>query len=162
MNIFTTIKETFADGLGIRYSIYVSGCNHHCKNCHNPQTWDSTKGIPMEKKLNEIISEIKQNPMLTGITISGGDPFINPEDLFYLIYELKYQFKEKNIWIYTGYTIEELKQLNDAGNIFIKKILLLTDVLIDGRYDETKKIDGQFYGSSNQRLIKSPYQFFNK
>ena len=161
MNIITTIKETFADGPGIRYSIYTTGCNHHCKGCHNPETWDVTKGTPYQKMLPEIIKDIKANPLITGITFSGGDPFLFPYDLYCMLLELKKEFPEKNIWLYTGYTLKELKDLAFNGEPFILLALGLIDTLVDGPFIEELKIDGEFRGSSNQCFIENPLTKLN-
>lgn len=156
MNIVSTIKETFADGPGIRYSIYTAGCIHHCKGCHNPQTWDPNIGVPYTEKLDEIIEDIKKNPMLSGITISGGDPFLYPKDLYNLLLVLKTHFPDKNIWVFTGYTLEELAERAEQGKNFILLALGLIDTLVDGPFIESLKIEGEFRGSSNQRFIENP------
>ena len=106
MRLLNIYRETITDGAGLRYSIYLSGCSHACPGCHNPESWDANGGIFMtEAILADIISDIKSNPLLDGITISGGDPFFNPEELLVLLRRLKEE-TGLNIWCYTGYTIE--------------------------------------------------------
>jgi len=159
MNIISTIPETFADGPGIRYAIYVSGCKHYCKGCHNPQSWDFNQGTPIETALPIIIDEIKKNPMLTGVTITGGDPMFSLEGLSILLKSIKENFPEKDIWIFTGFTIEELVEMYNKGDVLIKECLELTDTLVDGKFVMDLKEDVTFRGSSNQRFISSPSSY---
>ena len=91
MNLINTIPETIVDGDGIRYSIYLAGCSHHCPGCHNPESWNPNAGERLTaERLQEIISEINSNILLDGITISGGDPFFNPTDTLKLLKMLKF------------------------------------------------------------------------
>jgi len=149
MKVLATIPETILDGEGIRYSIYLSGCNHHCEGCHNPDSWDPNNGYELTKdKLNNIIDEINNNSIIDGITLSGGDPFYNIIELGKLLRELKTKTK-KNIWVYTGYTIEEL-----VKNPIALVCLDFIDVLVDGPFIEMYKDPRlEFRGSSNQRII---------
>lgn len=156
MNILSTISETFADGPGIRYAIYTAGCTHYCKGCHNPESWCFDQGEPLEKELPRIIDEIKSNPMLTGITISGGDPLELPNSLLILLIALKEHFPDKDIWVFTGYTLEELANKINEGDKNILLCLKLIDTLVDGRFEIDLKEEITFRGSSNQRFIKSP------
>lgn len=153
MNIIGTIKETFADGPGIRYSIYCAGCKHACKGCHNPQSWDFNQGTPIEKALPIIIEEIKKNPMLTGITISGGDPFYSTNGLLLLLKTFKTLFPDKDIWVYTGFTLEQLGKIKEP---IVQECLALIDTLVDGKFIEALKDTTDFKGSTNQRIIKNP------
>ena len=150
MNILHTYSETIVDGDGIRYSIYFAGCPHRCKGCHNPKSRDPNAGTPLtDQKLDDIIKEINNNPLLDGITLSGGDPFYNSLEMLPIVQKLKNNTK-LSIWCYTGYTYEELLQ-NDTST----KILEYIDVLIDGPFIEDKYSPIlQFRGSSNQRIIK--------
>lgn len=159
MNILATLPETFADGPGIRYSIYTAGCGHKCKGCHNPESWDFKQGKHLDEELPRILSEIAANPMLTGITISGGDPLYQPCALLSLLTSLKSRFPDKDIWLYTGFTLEELASTINVGGYETYECLKLIDTLIDGRFEIDLKEDVTFKGSSNQRIIHSPSSF---
>lgn len=159
MNIIGTIKETFADGPGIRYAIYCAGCRHACKGCHNPQSWDFNQGASLDKALPIIIKEIKANPMLTGITISGGDPFYSREGLLLLLKTLKKEFPDKDVWVYTGFTLEQLDALHEQQTY---DCLELIDVLVDGKYIEALRDTTNFKGSTNQRIIENPIKKLEK
>lgn len=149
MHLLNRYGETITDGPGLRYSIYLAGCPHHCPGCHNPQSWDPNGGIPMDDYVVEgIIEEIRSNPLLDGITISGGDPFMFPEELARLAKRLKEE-TDLPILCYTGYTIEQIE-----ANEHLRKPLVYMDMLVDGPFvKELKKPDLLFRGSSNQRLI---------
>lgn len=152
MNLLNIYRETITDGIGLRYSIYLAGCRHACVGCHNPESWDENAGIKLdEATLCRIIHEIKSNPLLDGITISGGDPFYSPEELLVLVRHLKTE-TGLNIWCYTGYTIEYL--LRHAN---YRAVLEYIDVLVDGPFVQSlfdPKLP--FRGSSNQRIIYQP------
>lgn len=144
-----TYSETIVDGEGIRFSIYLSGCNHRCTGCHNPESWNPLAGKPLTREtIEDIISLINSNPLLDGITFSGGDPFFNPSEFLPLIQEIK-ERTGQNIWCYTGYTLEEL--LKDPAR---KPALNYIDVLVDGRFQQEKYSPVlEFRGSSNQRIL---------
>ena len=150
LRLLRTFKETIVDGVGLRYSIYFSGCSHACPGCHNEYSWNPNNGTELTYEiLNEIVNEINQNELLDGITISGGDPLFNPKDMLKVLKFLKEKTK-KNIWMYTGYTLEEIKK-DDLR----KKCLKYVDVLVDGRFiKELYDPNIKFRGSSNQRIIK--------
>lgn len=145
-----TYPETIVDGEGIRYSIYLAGCRHHCKGCHNKASWNPQAGsLLTQQKVDEIINEINTNPLLDGITFSGGDPFYNPEEFLPLIKTIK-ERTNMNIWCYTGYTYEQLMNMKVC-----REILQLVDVLVDGKFIEDLYSPYlEFRGSSNQRIIK--------
>ena len=149
LRLLRTFKETIVDGVGLRYSIYFSGCSHACPGCHNEYSWNPNNGTELTYEiLNEIANEINQNELLDGITISGGDPLFNPKDMLKVLKFLKEKTK-KNIWMYTGYTLEEIKK-DDLR----KKCLKYVDVLVDGRFiKELYDPNIKFRGSSNQRII---------
>lgn len=150
LRILGTYRETVVDGEGLRYSIYFAGCTHACKGCHNKESWCPDNGtLVTEEYLDKIIKEINSNPLLDGITLSGGDPLYNPEEMLEIVKYLK-EKTEMNIWLYTGYTIEELRKDNRR-----MKVLQYVDTLVDGKfvqelYDPLLK----FRGSSNQRIIR--------
>ena len=150
LRLLRTFKETIVDGVGLRYSIYFSGCSHACPGCHNKYSWNPNNGTELTYEiLNEIANEINQNELLDGITISGGDPLFNPKDMLKVLKFLKEKTK-KNIWMYTGYTLEEIKK-DDLR----KKCLKYVDVLVDGRFiKELYDPNIKFRGSSNQRIRK--------
>lgn len=155
LHILNILPETILDGEGIRYSIYLSGCKHRCKGCHNPHSWNPNIGTPLDDKLmDKIICEINENPLLDGVTFSGGDPFFSPNDFLPFLKRIKKETK-KNIWCYTGFTIEYILKNED-----MKQALPYIDVLVDGPF--VQKLFSPFLdfrGSSNQRIIINPSNF---
>ena len=135
------------NGSGLRCVLWVSGCTHHCHNCQNPQTWDCQSGIPFDKKAKkELYAELSQD-YISGLTLSGGDPLHpqNIQEVTNLVKEVKKKFPQKNIWLYTGFVFEEIKEL---------EIIQYIDVLVDGEYiDELRNVKLHWRGSSNQRVI---------
>jgi anaerobic ribonucleoside-triphosphate reductase activating protein len=141
------IPESIVDGPGIRYTVFTQGCPHNCFGCHNPNTHDPKKGY--YKDNDEIIKAIKTNPLIKGLTISGGEPFMQVEQILELTKKAKVM--GLNVLIYTGYTYEELISKDDEN---IRDLLLYADYLVDGPFQINKKsYDLEFKGSSNQRLI---------
>lgn len=150
MYLLQIYPETIADGEGLRYAIYLSGCKHQCKGCHNPESWNPTAGTLLTKeKIEYIINEINNNPLLDGVTFSGGDPFFNPKKFLPIIRKIKEETQQQ-VWCYTGYTYEELLK-----NKVKQEILSYIDVLVDGKYIECLNSPfAPFKGSSNQRILK--------
>ena len=155
LRLLMTYKETIVDGVGLRYSLYFAGCSHACPGCHNEYSWNPKHGnILTYEKLEEIAKEINENTLLDGITISGGDPLFNPTDMLKVLKFLKEKTK-KNIWLYTGYTLEQVRE-----DELRRKCLEYVDVLVDGRFvKELYDPNLKFRGSSNQRIIKKEYFF---
>lgn len=147
------VKESIVDGPGLRYVIFVQGCPHKCKGCHNPESHDFNAGT--EVSVDAIFNDILKNPLLSGVTFSGGEPFCQAETLALLAHKVK--SIRKHVMVYTGYTIEELAKRQDA-----LKLLQLTDTLVDGRFiEELKDYRLIFRGSNNQRIIQMK-DAFNK
>lgn len=147
LRINDVIAESIVDGPGFRYVIFTQGCPHACPHCHNPQTHDFQGGHLVETA--ELLAEIKKNPILQGVTFSGGEPFLQPKVLAKLGREIK--ALGLNIVTYTGFTYETLK---DAQDPQVYKLLSVTDILIDGPYLEAHRNAAlPFRGSSNQRMI---------
>ncbi len=143
LRVLDIIAGTSVDGPGLRTSIYFAGCNHHCPQCHNPQSWDSNSG--KEMSIDEIIDIVKAEDF--DVTFSGGDPLLQTELLLHLAHAIKNL--GKTIWCYTGYTYEEI-----LDSPTLSPILQYIDVLVDGRFINTlRDISLRFRGSSNQRLI---------
>ncbi|MGT2776396.1 anaerobic ribonucleoside-triphosphate reductase activating protein [Streptococcus hyovaginalis] len=140
----------FVDGEGVRNSLYVSGCMFHCKGCYNVATWSFNAGIPYTKELEERIMDDLAQPYVQGLTLLGGEPFLNTGILIPLLKRIKRELPNKDIWSWTGYTWDEL-ELETEDKM---EMLRLVDILVDGRYDFRKRdLTLQFRGSSNQRII---------
>lgn len=148
LRIAGTVNDSITDGEGFRYTIFVQGCPHFCDGCHNPQTHDFNGGKWAD--IDELFDEISSNILLSGVTFSGGEPMCQPEPLLDLAKRIRLE-TDLDITIFTGYTYEQLKAMN---NPIIEELLSLTKLLIDGRYDKDKRdLTLRFRGSSNQRLI---------
>lgn len=142
------IKESIVDGPGIRYVIFTQGCYHNCYKCHNPKTHDINGGYL--KEIDEIISDIKSSPYLSGITISGGEPFLQIDECFELLKSLD---TDIDVIMYTGFTYEELiktVKTNEKLDFILSRI----NYLIDGKFNyRLRDLELNFRGSSNQRII---------
>lgn len=146
-----------ANGTGVRVSLFVSGCRNKCKNCFQPQTWDFKYGKPFTAETEDYILGLLEKTYINGLTILGGEPFepSNQESLYPFLRRVRDTLPDKNIWIFTGFTYEELLSENSRAKCeYTQRILALTDVLVDGRYEEKlKNISLKFRGSENQRII---------
>ena len=154
MNFCKIETCSIANGTGFRVVLWCSGCPHHCKGCHNPETWDKNAGREFTKADKEKLFELLSSPHIQGITFSGGDPLFkaNLDTVYSLMQELREKFPQKDIWLYTGYTFEELQRDVDR-----RKFLPYIDVLVDGRFIlEQRDITIAFRGSTNQRIIDVP------
>lgn len=147
MNYHNITKCDILNGEGVRVVLWVSGCSHHCKNCHNAVTWDENGGLLFDETAKQELFDAINNPDIDGITFSGGDPLFlgNRETIGNLVEEIKQKFPNKNIWLYTGFLWEDVKHLS-----FLKDV----DVLIDGRFEQEKfSTKALWRGSTNQRVI---------
>ena len=154
MNYEKIDKCSVSNGSGVRTVLWVSGCDIHCRNCQNPQTWDFNSGIPFtEETMQELLYDLSK-PYIKGLTLSGGHPLDphNAPEVLKIVKRVKMVFPNKDIWIYSGYVWEDI--IKDET---LRKILKYTDILVDGAYvDELRDISLPFKGSSNQRIIDVP------
>ena len=147
LTIAGVVKESIVDGPGIRYTVFTQGCPHHCPGCHNPQTWAFEGG--QSTTAGALFEDFQKDPILKGITFSGGEPFCQPEplaELARLVHGMG-----KDVTVFTGWTYEQLLEKNDPG---VNALLAETDVLIDGPFVQAlRNLELRFRGSENQRLI---------
>ena len=147
MRYHNITKDDMLNGDGLRTVLWVSGCSHCCKECHNPITWDANGGLPFDEKAKEELFCELQKEYISGITLSGGDPlhFSNRADILSLVKEIQEKFPKKTIWLYTGFQWETIERL---------EIMDYIDVLVDGEFVVALK-DTKLHwrGSSNQRVI---------
>ena len=137
------VPESYVDGEGIRFAIFMQGCLRNCAGCHNPETHDLNGGKILDTA--EIITEIKKNPLLTGITLTGGEPLLQIAPALELAKTAKNL--KLDVWLYTGYKFEEIP--SDAD-----ELLKFVDVVVDGEYiEELRNLELEFRGSENQRII---------
>lgn len=141
--------ESLVNGPGIRRVFFAQGCKHNCKSCFNKETHDLTGGKLMP--ISELIKDMDENPLLTGVTFSGGDPLEQGEAFAAFAKEIKK--KDLSIWCYTGYTMEYIMEHFNERRGW-KELINNIDVLVDGRFEEEHKVEGlKFKGSANQRII---------
>ena len=156
MNYATIKYNDIGNGPGIRTSLFVSGCTHRCKGCFNSIAWDFNYGEPFDKRIeNEIIDSLRK-PHVKGITLLGGEPFEpqNQGPLLELTDRIKKELPEKDIWCFSGYTLEEMTEGKLSSYDTTMKLLKNIDVLVDGKFvEELKSLMLKFKGSSNQRTI---------
>lgn len=158
MNYGTIKKTDIADGLGVRVSLFVSGCRIHCKNCHNQITWDFNFGKKFTSETEAEILDALRPPHISGLTVLGGEPFEeeNQEMLAPFLEKVKAEFPQKTIWCYTGYLYDKdlLPADGKKHTPFTNRMLSCIDVLVDGPYIESlKDLTLNFRGSRNQRII---------
>lgn len=157
MNYGNIKKNDIANGLGVRVSLFVSGCRNHCKNCFNRETWDFCYGKPFTPDTeSEIFAELDKY-WIEGLTVLGGEPFEpeNQRDLLPFLKKVREKYPQKTIWLYSGYLFDEqMLKPSRVRTEYTDEILSLADVLVDGRFvEELHDITLKFRGSSNQRVI---------
>lgn len=148
MNYAKIVKCDIANGPGVRVSLFVSGCRNHCKGCFQPETWDFSFGNPFTKETEEEIIEALRPEWIRGFSLLGGEPMEpeNQEVLLPLLSRIRTELPKKDIWLYTGYRLSQIKNA---------PILQFIDVLVDGPFiEEQKDITLSFRGSANQRIIR--------
>lgn len=156
MNYGAIKKRDIANGPGVRVSLFVSGCTHHCPGCFNADTWDFGYGSPFTREVEDEILEMLNSEYVAGLSLLGGEPFepCNQRVLLPFLLRVKERYPSKTIWCYSGYTLEELTGESRARCEATDEMLSLLDVLVDGEFVLAKKnIRLRFRGSENQRLI---------
>ena len=149
IRLYGLVTDSVVDGLGYRTAIFTQGCPHACPACHNMDSHDPNSGTVWE--IDKVIEKFSNNPLLAGITLSGGEPFMQPEECAYLA-KVAHE-KALDVWTFTGFTLEQLWE-KAKENKAIGDLLAETDVLVDGPFIVgLKSIELNFCGSSNQRLI---------
>lgn len=146
-----------ANGIGVRVTLFVSGCTNRCEHCFQPQTWDFTYGQPFTEETQEALLNMLEPSYINGLTLLGGEPF-EPENqraLVGFLQKVRHRFPQKTVWAFSGFTLEELQTAGSHPHCEVtEEMLSMVDVLVDGRYVEAlKDISLRFRGSSNQRLI---------
>lgn len=158
MNYADIKQYDVANGPGIRISLFVSGCTHHCRECFNPETWDFNYGKPFTQETIDLIIEYMKPEFISGLTLLGGDPLEkqNQEPLIPLLKQVKSVYPDKTIWCFTGYDFEKDvvgRMINEYP--FTKELLSYIDVMVDGEFIlEQKDLSLIFKGSANQKTIK--------
>lgn len=158
MNIAEIKTNDIANGEGVRTSVFVSGCRHHCHDCFNEIAWDFEYGKPWNEDTQNFILSSSAPPWIAGLSLLGGEPFEpeNQSGLLALIKAFKNRFPQKTVWCYTGFTFEQLtgKAASRAAGSTANEMLKYIDVLVDGKFEkELKNITLKFRGSENQRII---------
>ena len=152
MKILNITSPDVNNGTGFRVTLWVAGCSHHCRGCHNPESWDYNQGKSLREVRKDLFDRLDKS-YIQGLTLSGGDPLAQSRKsllkLYFLLRRIKKKFPNKDIWIYSGYTHEEILQ-----DKFKKLVLSQCDVLVDGLYRYALRDTSlPFRGSSNQRII---------
>ena len=150
MRIASYVHDSIVDGPGLRLTVFVQGCPHRCPGCHNPQTHDFAGG--RELSVEALAGELDKNPLLDGLTLSGGEPFAQAKDCAALARAAR--ARGLNVWCYSGWTLEELLQDTRPG---VRELLELADVLVDGPFLlEQRSLTLKWRGSANQRVLDLP------
>ena len=163
---FSTIKNCdIANGIGVRVTIFVSGCTNHCKNCFQPQTWDFNYGKELTEEEEDKLIDMMRPSYINGLTLLGGEPMEpkNQPGILHLVEKVRKELPEKNIWCYSGFIFERLMTPGEYPHTEItEKLLREIDVLVDGRFvEELHSVALRFRGSSNQRIIDLKKTFEN-
>ena len=156
MNYAKINKNDIANGSGVRVTLFVSGCTHHCKGCFNQEAWDFKYGEPFDENVENELLEALSPSYIKGLTLLGGEPMEpqNQRVLVHFLKKVKEKYPNKTIWCYSGYTLEQLTGQSRARCEVTDEMLSLVDVLVDGQFvEELKDISLRFRGSSNQRII---------
>lgn len=157
MNYATIKDHDTANGVGIRVSLFVSGCSHHCKGCFNSETWDFCYGEKYTKEVQDKIIEACKHSYIQGLSLLGGEPFekANQKDVCELAERFKKEFPNKDIWCYSGYTYDvDMVPNGKVWTQWTDRLLSQIDYLVDGEFVESlKNLKLKFRGSSNQRII---------
>lgn len=170
MNYHNITKDDMLNGSGLRVVLWLSGCNHHCNECHNPQTWDCNSGVEFDLAAKEEIFEQLNKDYINGITFSGGDPLHknNLNEVLELCKHIKRNYPTKTIWLYTGYTVNIFEAYNSDHteiavspmsectdyNLKRMNIIRNCDVVVDGKFvQELADVNYHWAGSSNQKVI---------
>lgn len=150
IRIAGVVNDSIVDGPGLRFSVFTQGCSHHCPGCHNPETHDPQGGH--DEDTDALIAKMKKNPLLSGITLTGGDPLEQSAPCLELAKAA--HAAGLNVWAYTGYTWEQLLERNDPDQT---ALLREVDVLVDGPFIQAERsLELDYRGSRNQRLIDVP------
>ncbi len=161
MNYLQIEKASVANGPGVRVVLWVAGCNLHCKGCQNQESWDFHAGKTFDDTSKLELFDALDKPYIKGITISGGHPLENDnvEEIYLLLKEIKEKLPTKDIWLYTGYTWDQIfptvcLDMFNVNNMYRKSVVEMCDVVVDGPYiEEQRDITLKFRGSKNQRII---------
>ena len=158
MNYAEIKNLDIANGPGLRVSLFVSGCTHHCKGCFNPESWNFNYGQPFTEATQEHLLELLENEHIRGLSLLGGEPFepANQAELLTFLRKVRARFPKKDIWCYSGYLFDV--DLVEGGRVYTEvtdEMLSYIDVLVDGEFvEELKDITLKFRGSSNQRILE--------
>lgn len=157
MRYHNITKDDMVNGDGLRVVLWVAGCSHNCPGCHNPFTHDPNGGLPFDDAAEKEINEQLEKDYIDGITFSGGDPMheANIKDVLTLAQKIRKQYPDKTIWVYTGYTLEQLRKDDSEIGQLRNELIKTIDVLCDGPFIESlKSPDKEWVGSSNQNVIR--------
>lgn len=147
MRYHNITKDDMRNGDGLRAVLWLAGCSHRCPGCHNPVTWEESGGLEFDSAAEKEIFDQLEKPYISGLTLSGGDPLYpgSRKDVEAFLYRIRKRFPQKNVWLYTGYSWEEIYDLSLMRNV---------DVCVDGRFEEALKDQRLLWkGSKNQRVI---------